>query len=46
VSEWLDLMLEEVNRKKREAKEAQDEFARRAADKKKSVQHESESAVK
>jgi len=30
VSEWLDLMLEEVARKKREAKEAEEEKLRRA----------------
>jgi len=30
VSEWLDLMLEEIARKKREAREAMDETKRRA----------------
>jgi len=29
VSEWLDLMLEEISRKKRESREAQDELKRR-----------------
>ncbi len=29
MSEWLDLMLEEVERKKREAKEAREELRRR-----------------
>ena len=32
MSEWLDLMLEEVARKKREQKEAEEEHARRAAE--------------
>jgi hypothetical protein len=31
VSEWLDLMLEEIRRKEREAREAEDETRRRAA---------------
>ena len=31
MSEWLDLMLEEVKRKKRESKEAEEESARRAS---------------
>ena len=30
MSEWLDLMLEEINRKRRELQEARDEAARRA----------------
>jgi hypothetical protein len=30
VSEWLDLMLEEIARKQRENKEARDELARRS----------------
>ncbi len=30
MSEWLDLMLEEISRKRRESREAQDELARRA----------------
>jgi len=30
VSEWLDLMLEEIARKKRENKEARDELKRRS----------------
>jgi hypothetical protein len=29
VSEWLDLMLEEISRKKREAREAEEELRRR-----------------
>jgi len=29
VSEWLDLMLEEISRKRRELREAQDELERR-----------------
>lgn len=29
MSEWLDLMLEEIARKKRESKEAEDELQRR-----------------
>ncbi len=33
MSEWLDLMLEEINRKKRETQEAIDEAARRASSK-------------
>ena len=31
MSEWLDLMLEEIRRKEREAREAEDEKRRRAA---------------
>jgi hypothetical protein len=38
MSEWLDLMLEEIGRKKREAKEASDEVARRSGDKDKTRQ--------
>lgn len=30
MSEWLDLMLEEIARKQRESKEAQDELERRS----------------
>lgn len=30
MSEWLDLMLDEIARKKREAKEAEEELRRRA----------------
>ena len=32
MSEWLDLMLEEITRKEREAREAQKELERRAED--------------
>lgn len=31
MSEWLDLMLEEISRKRRESREAQNELERRAA---------------
>jgi hypothetical protein len=40
MSEWLDLMLEEVKRKKREMQEARDESARRAGGKVKPRQQE------
>jgi len=32
VSDWLDLMLEEIGRKRRESKEAEDEIERRNKD--------------
>lgn len=35
MSEWLDLMLEEIARKKREAREAEEELARREREDKK-----------
>jgi hypothetical protein len=33
MSEWLDLMVEEIDRKKQEQKEAEEEHARRASEK-------------
>ncbi|MCP4299391.1 MAG: hypothetical protein GY783_02295 [Gammaproteobacteria bacterium] len=35
MSEWLDLMLEEISRKKRESREAEDELKRRTDEAKK-----------
>jgi hypothetical protein len=40
MSEWLDLMLEEVHRKKQELKEAEEEHARRASEKDKPQKQE------
>ncbi len=36
MSEWLDLMLEEIARKRRESKEAEEELERRGTSKEKS----------
>jgi hypothetical protein len=38
MSEWLDLMLQEIQRKKQESKEAEEEAARRASGKDRSRQ--------
>ena len=38
MSEWLDLMLEEIARKKREAREAEDELKRRKGEAKEEPQ--------
>jgi len=40
MSDWLDLMLEEIDRKKRESEKAESESARRSGDKDKPQQQE------